>query len=50
MLSKNQKIKSPGNLPKKIWPCDPHFRRLYDKINELVKEGKSQEEILKMRI
>jgi len=32
MLYKNQNIKSPGNLPKKIWPYDPHFKRVYNKI------------------
>ena len=45
-MSKNKK-QHRVNFQNSYYSSDPHFRRLYDKINELVKEGKSQEEILK---
>jgi len=48
-MSKNKKLLQ-VKFKNSYYSSDPHFRRLYDKINELVKEGRSQEEILKIKI
>ena len=49
-MSKNKKQHRVKYFKNSNYPVDPHFRRIYNKINELVKEGKSQEEILKIKI
>ena len=48
-MSKKQSLDCSRSTYKKTLPCDPHFRRLYYKIDRLVKEGKIKEEILKKK-
>jgi hypothetical protein len=50
-MSKNKKHLGPGyiNFQNLYFIPDPWFKKLYYKINELVKEGKTKEEILKIR-
>ncbi len=50
IMSKNKKLLQANFLQKSYFIPDPWFKKLYYKINELVKEGKSKEEILKMKI
>ena len=51
-MSKNKKHPGPGyfNFQKSYFTPDPYFKKLYYKINELVKEGKTKEEILKKKL
>jgi len=46
-MSKNKKLLPQVNFFKNSYfTPDPDFKKLYDKISELIKEGKSKEEIL----
>ena len=47
LMSKNKELLPQENFFKNSYfTLDPDFKKLYYKINELVKEGKSKEEIL----
>lgn len=48
-MSKNKKQLQANFLQKAYFTPDPWFKKLYYKINELVKEGKSKKEILKIK-
>ena len=45
-MSKNKKLLQASFLQNAYFTPDPWFKKLYYKINELVKEGKTKEEIL----
>ncbi len=49
-MSKNKKLLQVNSFKNSYFTPDPSFKKLYYKINELVKEGKSQEEILEISI
>lgn len=49
-MSKNKKLLQVNFFKNSYFTPDPDFKKLYDKISELVKEGKTKEEILKMKI
>jgi len=48
-MSKNKMLPQEKNF-KNSYCLDPEFKKLYNKINELVKKGLSKEEILKTKI
>jgi hypothetical protein len=45
-MSKNKKLLQANFLQKSYFTPDPWFKKLYYKIDRLVKEGKTREEIL----
>jgi len=45
-MSKNKKLPRVNSFQNAYFTSDPWFKKLYYKINELVKEGKTKEEIL----
>jgi len=49
MMSKNKMLPQEKNF-KNSYYLDPEFKKLYNKINELVKMGLSNKEIVKMKI
>ena len=49
-MSKNKKRPYAKYFKNSDYLVDPHFRRIYNKITKLVKEGKSKEEILKIKL
>ena len=49
MMSKNKKLLQVNFFKNLNFTPDPWFKKLYYKINELAKEGKTKEEILKIK-
>lgn len=45
-MSKNKKLLQVNFFQNSYFTPDPWFKKLYDKISELIKKGKSKEEIL----